>query len=311
MDEGDGEGEVCGECEALDSINEKIFYLDMKTGYLFLASLCFILACSALYLYSYIPSTYLVADLEIKKIFSIETPLQKVERKIEVAKIDTIPTFIIPKDTTKIVYSSIPEPILPDSSVDDSTRHRVLLIGDSEAGGMKNVLNDYCQSNGHKLVATVEWSSATSLNFAKSDTISKIIKRYRPTFVFVLFGLNEVLAKDYSTRKALARQFQKRLNGLPYAWIGPTNWGYDYVVTDAFQAAADSAAFFSSKHLILPKATDGRHPSLPGYRIWMGNVANWLQESSRWKIRMMPPERFGYPKKYKAIVLNAADYRGY
>ena len=28
-------------------------------------------------------------------------------------------------------------------------------------------------------------------------------------------------------------------------------------------------------------------------------------------IARMPPARFGYPKKYKAIVLNAADYRGY
>jgi hypothetical protein len=283
----------------------------MKRFYLFWAAIGFLLACSALYLYSYIPVTYVVADQEIKKLFEIETPVQRVDRKIEVAKIDTIPTYIIPKDTAKMVYSDIPEPVLPDSSLDDSTHHRVILIGDSEAGGIKNVLNDYCQSNGHKLVATVEWASATTLNFAKSDTISKIIKRYRPTFVFVLFGLNEVLAKDYTTRKVLAKSFHKRLNGLPYAWIGPTNWGYDYVVSDAFQAAADSAAFFSSKHLILPKATDGRHPSLPGYRIWMGNVANWLQESSRWKMRMMPPERFGYPKKYKAIVLNAADYRGY
>jgi len=283
----------------------------MRRGYLFWAALCFILACSWLYLYSYLPARFLLAEVEIKKMFMVESPTSQVKKIENVVHLDTIPTFIIPKDTTKLAYSNIPEPILPDSSVDDSTRHRVLLIGDSEAGGMKNVLNDYCQNNGHKLVATVEWASATSLNFAKSDTISKIIKRYRPSFVFVLFGLNEVLAKDYSNRKALARQFQKRLNGIPYAWIGPTNWGYDYVVTDAFQAAADSAAFFSSKHLLLPKSTDGRHPSLSGYRIWMGNVANWLQESSRWKIRMMPPARFGYPKKYKAIVLNAADYRGY
>ena len=283
----------------------------MNRLYLVWASICFILACSALYLYSYIPSTYLLADQEIKKLFEIEKPVEQVSEIIEVAEIDTIPTYVIPADTAQMVYSAIPEPILPDSSVDDSTQHRVLLIGDSEAGGMKNVLNDYCQSNGHKLVATVEWASATSLNFAKSDTISKIIKRYRPSFVFVLFGLNEVLAKDYVTRKTLAKGFHKRLSGIPYAWIGPTNWGYDYVVSDAFQAVADSAAFFSSKHLVLPKATDGRHPSLPGYRIWMGNVANWLQESSRWKIRMMPPARFGYPKKYKAIVLNAADYRGY
>ena len=129
----------------------------MKTGYLFLASLCFILACSALYLYSCIPSTYLLADQEIKKLFTIETPIQKVEKIIEAAKIDTIPTYVVPKDTTQLVYSAVPEPILPDSSVDDSTQHRILLIGDSEAGGMKNVLNDYCQSNGHKLVAAYAW----------------------------------------------------------------------------------------------------------------------------------------------------------
>lgn len=283
----------------------------MRTGYLFWAALCFLLACSILYVYSYLPSTYLLAGIELKKMLSVEAPEKVAEQQADAIQLDTISTYVISKDTTTIVYSAIPEPVLPDSVVDDSTRHRVILIGDSEAGGMKNVLNDYCQSNGHKLVATIEWASATSFNFAKSDTISKIIQRYHPTFVFVLFGLNEVLAKDYSNRKYLAKQFHKRIAGIPYAWIGPTNWGYDYVVSDAFQAAADSAAFYSSKHLILPKAMDGRHPSLPGYRIWMGNVANWLQESSRWRIRMMPPSRFGYPKKYKAIVLNAADYRGY
>ena len=136
----------------------------MKRLYLIWAALSFILACSALYLYSYIPSTYLLADLELKKLFSIEKPADEVAEIIEVAKIDTIPTYVLPKDTTQMVYSEIPEPILPDSSLDDSTQHRVLLIGDSEAGGIKNVLNDYCRSNGHKLVATVEWYSATTIN---------------------------------------------------------------------------------------------------------------------------------------------------
>ena len=109
----------------------------------------------------------------------------------------------------------------------------------------------------------------------------------------------------------MARLFQKRLRKVPYAWIGPTNWGQDFVVTDAFRAAADSAAFFSSKSLVLPKSTDGRHPSLSGYRIWMANIANWLQTSARWKIKMMPPARVGYPRKYRTIVLNAAEFRGY
>jgi hypothetical protein len=206
---------------------------------------------------------------------------------------------------------SLPSSIKADSALNDSTHHRILLLGDSEAGGMKNVLNDYCQSNGHKLVATIEWYSATSINFAKADTISKLIARYKPTYIFILFGLNEVLARDAANRRAMAKLFHKRLRKVPYAWIGPTNWGQDFVVTDAFRAAADSAAFFSSKSLTLPKASDGRHPSLSGYRIWMANIANWLQTSARWKMKMMPPARVGYPRKFRTIVFNAAEFRGY
>jgi lysophospholipase L1-like esterase len=207
--------------------------------------------------------------------------------------------------------ATFPSVIKADSALNDSTQHRILLLGDSEAGGIKNVLNDYCQSNGHKLVATIEWYSATSVNFAKGDTISKLIARYKPTYIFVLFGLNEVLARDAANRRAMARLFHKRLRKVPYAWIGPTNWGQDFVVTDAFRAAADSAAFFSSKSLVLPKASDGRHPSLSGYRIWMANIANWLQTSARWKMKMMPPARVGYPRKFRTIVFNAAEFRGY
>ena len=113
----------------------------MKRFYLFWAALGFILACSALYLYSYIPSTYLIADQEIKKLFEIETPVEQVSQIIEVAKIDTIPTYVVPKDTAKMVYSDIPEPVLPDSSLNDSTRHRVILIGDSEARSEDTRLN--------------------------------------------------------------------------------------------------------------------------------------------------------------------------
>ena len=66
----------------------------MKRFYLFWAALGFILACSALYLYSYIPNTYLVADQEIKKLFEIDTPLQRVAKIIEAAKIAHAHHFI-------------------------------------------------------------------------------------------------------------------------------------------------------------------------------------------------------------------------
>ncbi len=284
------------------------------------AGLCFIVVNASLYIYSYSSSAIFFGEIELKKMVnpaSIEEELTAENRPDSQTdnqtKLDSIKSIIQNRpDSTHEVLSALPPPIYSDSLMDgDSTHHRILLLGDSEAGGIKNVLNDYCQNNGHKLVATIEWSSATSINFAKADTISRIIDRYKPTYIMVLFGLNEVLSKDAEFRKNMARLVHKRIKRTPYAWIGPTNWGQDFVVTDAFKAAADSAAFFPSKSLTFSKASDGRHPSLAGYRIWMAYVANWLQTSARWKIKMNRPSHFNYPRKFKTYVFNAAEFRGY
>lgn len=291
-------------------------------GYLVWAGLCFMVVNALLFMYAYSPYQLTLGDIEFKKLMNSEEEKGDFENEILVqtraidsskqASQDTVKLkSLIKSDSLIEEVATFPSVIKADSALNDSTHHRILLLGDSEAGGIKNVLNDYCQSNGHKLVATIEWYSATSVNFAKGDTISKLIARYKPTYIFVLFGLNEVLARDAAHKRAMARLFHKRLKKVPYAWIGPTNWGQDFVVTDAFRAAADSAAFFSSKSLVLPKASDGRHPSLSGYRIWMANIANWLQTSARWKMKMMPPARVGYPRKFRTIVFNAAEFRGY
>ena len=286
-------------------------------GYLVWAGLCFIVVTAMLFMYGYYPYQFSIGGFELKKIVnSVEEQVESEETILsELPKIALKDTAVrlneTKSDSMVEEVASFPLSIKADSALNDSTHHRILLLGDSEVGGIKNILNDYCQSNGHKLVATIEWYSATSVNFAKADTISKLIARYKPTYIFVLFGLNEVLARDAANRRAMAKLFQKRLRKVPYAWIGPTNWGQDFVVTDAFHAAADSAAFFSSKSLVLPKSSDGRHPSLSGYRIWMANIANWLQTSARWKMKMLPPSRKSYPRKFRSIVLNAAEFRGY
>lgn len=291
-------------------------------GYLVWAGLCFIVVNALLFMYAYSPYQLTLGDVEVRKLINSDEEKGDLENEILAQTIPIDSSKQASQDTVKLKslvnsdslideVATFPSVIKADSALNDSTQHRILLLGDSEAGGIKNVLNDYCQSNGHKLVATIEWYSATSVNFAKGDTISKLIARYKPTYIFVLFGLNEVLARDAANRRAMARLFHKRLRKVPYAWIGPTNWGQDFVVTDAFRAAADSAAFFSSKSLVLPKASDGRHPSLSGYRIWMANIANWLQTSARWKMKMMPPARVGYPRKFRTIVFNAAEFRGY
>jgi hypothetical protein len=193
----------------------------------------------------------------------------------------------------------------------DTTKHRILLIGDSESGGLRYPLNDYCLSNGHKLVLSLEWYSATTFNFGRSDTIQKIIAKYKPTYIFLVFGLNELYARDLKARKIAANQLAKKLRGIPYAWIGPANWEEDHGINKVFQSSADSATYFLTKKLTLTRAGDGRHPDVQGYRVWMDSIAGWLQTSARYKMAMKPPRKRGRPFRAPIITINAAKYRGY
>jgi lysophospholipase L1-like esterase len=193
----------------------------------------------------------------------------------------------------------------------DTTKHRILLIGDSESGGLRYPLNDYCLANGHKLILSLEWYSATTFNFGRSDTIQKIIAKYKPTYVFLVFGLNELYARDLKARKIAANQVAKKLRGIPYAWIGPANWEEDFGINKVFQSSADSATYFMTKKLTLTRAGDGRHPDVQGYRVWMDSIASWLQSSARYKMAMKSPRKRGRPFRAPVITINAAIYRGY
>ncbi len=193
----------------------------------------------------------------------------------------------------------------------DTTKHRIILIGDSESGGLRYPLNDYCLANGHKLVLSMEWYSATVFNFGRSDTIDKIIARFKPTYIFLVFGMNELYARDLKARKIAANLLAKKLRNIPYAWIGPANWDEDYGINRVFKSSADSGSFFLTRNLTLTRAGDGRHPDIQGYRIWMDSVANWLQTSAKYKMAMKPPRKRGRPFRSSIITLNAAKYRGY
>lgn len=197
------------------------------------------------------------------------------------------------------------------SLLNDTTKHRILLIGDSESGGLRYPLNDYCIANGHKLILSLEWYSATTFNFGRSDTVDKIIARFNPTYIFLVFGLNELYARDLKARKIAANQVARKLRGVPYAWIGPANWEEDKGINKVYSSSADTGAFFLTKKLALPRATDGRHPDVKGYRIWMDSIAGWLQTSAKYKILMKPPRKRGRPFRSAIITLNAAKYRGY
>ena len=186
-----------------------------------------------------------------------------------------------------------------------------MLIGDSEIGGLRYSINDYCRENGHKIVLAVEWYSATTFNFGRSDTIDKIIARYKPTYVFMVLGLNELYAKDLKARKIAANKLAEKLKGIPYTWIGPANWQEDFGINKVYESSAEPGAYFMSKNLTLPRSKDGRHPDNKGYRIWMDSIAAWVQTTAKYKLKMNVPAKRARPYLSPVITINAAEYRGY
>lgn len=267
------------------------------------AGLSILLPMMAIYIYSYNENAIKIAEIEIKQI----SENQDVD--LFIAKIDT--TKQNPKKQLPKVTKDSSRHLIDASLINDTAKHRILLIGDSEIGGLRYSINDYCRENGHKIVLAVEWYSATTFNFGRSDTIDKIIAKHKPTYVFMVLGLNELYARDLKARKIAANQLAEKLKGIPYTWIGPANWVEDFGLNKVYESSAETGTYFMSKNLTLPRSKDGRHPDNKGYRIWFDSIASWVQTSAKYKIKMKVPARRARPYLSPVITINAAKYRGY
>jgi hypothetical protein len=220
---------------------------------------------------------------------------------------DSITTKENKTDSTEFTLPELSN--LPSKA--DSSQQRIMLIGDSESGGLYYALNDYCVENNHRLEVVFTWFSASILNFAYSNKIEQMIAKYKPTFIFVVLGLNELYARDLDRRKKAAVRFHEKLGGIPYLWIGPANFTADKGINSVFSSTAQPGRFFLSKDLVLPRGGDQRHPNGKGYRIWMNQIANYMQSTSIFPFNFKHPQKTGYRFKGKVIIANAAKDRGY
>lgn len=227
-----------------------------------------------LYIYSCKPEAFSFAGVELKQILgnqdidamlaTLDEPETPVNSTQTASISDTVNSSIAQDSKLPFLFHTgrvltFPAYELPVFA--DTTKHRIILIGDSESGGLRYPLNDYCLANGHKLVLSMEWYSATVFNFGRSDTIDKIIARFKPTYIFLVFGLNELYARDLKARKIAANLLAKKLRNIPYAWIGPANWDEDYGINRVFKSSADSGSFLNQESNSNPCR---RWPS-PGY----------------------------------------------
>lgn len=300
---------------------------------IFWIGLTFFLPLSLLYLYNLADNSITIFGIELRKISPRESTIKVEDFKpiiknqiLNISGFDTTQFMGASKNfkIDSLFYNAVSQnmkvtkftSLLGNNqkmnlSGSDTIGQRVLIIGDSQCGGMTYQLNDYCQENGHNILASLVWYSATIFNLAYADTINNIIKKYAPTYIFIVVGLNEMYAKDLEKRKKAAGILANKISGIPYTWIGPANYQEDFGINQVFIESAEPGTFYMTKQLDLPRGQDNRHPSKEGYRIWMDSLAVWLQKDAKYKIRMNPPEIRNRLFHNKIITLHAAKYRGY
>lgn len=178
------------------------------------------------------------------------------------------------KKTTKLLPKKDTNSAKVPAQLKMGGSERILLVGDSQLEAMRTPFYNYVVANKHELLATVLWYGSSSKQWANTDTLNYYIRKYKPTMVVLVLGLNELFVNDLDARKENMSKIKNQLNqlGLNHYWIGPAAWKKDRGVIDVMQREwADR--FYASQKLKLGRAKDNRHPSNAAAWIWMQEVA--------------------------------------
>lgn len=185
----------------------------------------------------------------------------------------------------------------------DTASQRILLIGDSMLEGLSPRFAAYAKENGHELY-TVIWYSSTSQIWGKCDTLSTFIRQFRPTYIMVSLGANELFVRDIERKRAgFVRNILDQIGEIPYLWIGPPNWKEDTGINRLVENTADKGAFFLSDGMHFDRARDGAHPTRSSASAWADSIARWMPDHSNHPIRMNRPADGVTARARRTIVL--------
>jgi hypothetical protein len=169
----------------------------------------------------------------------------------------------------------------------DSASQSILLIGDSMTLNIALRMEQYAKQNGH-IFHAVNWDSSNTKIWAESDTLQYYMSLYKPTFIFISLGSNEVYFKNPESRLPYINKILSKIGNIPYVWIGPPNWNEDTGINDVITNATQKGCFFLSEGIKLARKGDHIHPTRTASAIWVDTLARWLPKSAH-PILMDPP----------------------
>jgi hypothetical protein len=196
----------------------------------------------------------------------------------DTSTLDTI-NSIIKNATGKPFLNDTTSEIISDD--DTSYKEKILLVGDSQLEGLRNPIYAYCAGNNCNLNATILWYGSSTKQWAQTDTLDYYIKKYKPTFVLFVIGLNELFVNDLENRKEYANKILAKFkkHNVKYCWVGPAAWTKDKGVIEIMKTQVGKL-FYPSHLLTLGRADDKRHPSRNAAKIWADSLACFMTKTA-------------------------------
>ena len=175
----------------------------------------------------------------------------------------------------------------------DTTKKNILFIGDSMLERLSPRIAAYAEENGHQMNTVIWYGSSTEV-WATSGRAKECIQKYRPDYIIISLGGNELFITDIIARRTkYVKQIVADFAGIPYVWIGPPNWKKDTGINKMIQSVVPKGNFYLSytpdQHY--ERAKDGAHPTPASAAKWADRICKWIVEESNNPIVLNLPQK--------------------
>lgn len=241
----------------------------------------------------------LLSALALFIVISVLDPISLGGHELKVADFSDWIVAVEDLEQNVVVSDTVEEKVVPKFPQPlDTATQSILLIGDSMLEGLSPRLAAYADENGHTL-NEVRWYSSTSNVWGECDTLTHYINKFKPTYIFICLGANELFVKDIEKKRdKYVKRIFSQIGDIPYLWIGPPNWKPDTGINRLIKKNAVEGGFFLSDGMKFDRTKDGAHPTRKSSAQWMDSVVRWMPAHSAHPIRMeLPSKEKSRPKR--------------
>lgn len=128
------------------------------------------------------------------------------------------------------------------------------------------------------MVHSVTWDGSSSVAWGDSDKVDNYIKEYKPDFIFVTLGSNEVFLQNFDARAPNVKKLISKFGKIPFVWVGPPIWVENRGFDDMMERTLPKGTYFKTD-MELQRGPDHIHPTPKAGVQWTDSVMRWMRRS--------------------------------